>query len=588
MPLSRPRLSGPVVDATTVAGIHVQQARWTVAWPEDTTSHAVGNVLATRLAPLTGEGPLNVFDADAAPPAALLNTAALRLALRLHSRSGPEFAGFVASAPHGADSSGFGFCFIDPVVASLAAEWAVKVVHDAARGDALPADPLGEASLVLGRIFPGTDSARVLLEASRRGIPITRLTDHAPAYRLGDGSRQATLFRCFTHRTPQVASVLTTSKATTTQILSRLGFPVPLNQPVGSLDEARAFVSRIGYPVVVKPNASDFGQGVTAEIRDDRQLAAAFARARPMGDVLVEQHIAGENYRLLVIDGICRGVNHRVQPDVIGDGARTIAALMLAKASTMPKYPRPDDPVVAGFLEGLGRRIDDVPAPGERVRISAVANASAGGTRVDVTDRVHPENKRLAEAVAAAFGIDLAGIDLITPDITRPWQEAGGAINEVNVNPGLPFPAAPGWVLDGLFPDGSNGRVDVTVIVGHLSGADVSTITGWVRRGRTPASRNAILGRPTDAGGGRNPLDPAAARPIVEQLLGRAELDSLVVQIAWPGTGPVVSPAPYQSRVLVNPGVHELATAIARLRNTAAYCPPVPVSGFDIRAFERG
>jgi cyanophycin synthetase len=92
-----------------------------------------------------------------------------------------------------------------------------------------------------------------------------------------------------------------------------------VNQRVSTLDEARQFVSHIGYPVVVKPNAADFGQGVTAEIRGDEQLALAFARARPFGDVLVEQHIVGENYRLLVIDGICRGVNHRVQPDVVGD-----------------------------------------------------------------------------------------------------------------------------------------------------------------------------------------------------------------------------------------------------------------------------
>jgi len=535
----------------------------------------------------------DVSPSSAPTGATLLNAAALRLAIRLHSRPAPEFEEFVASAPHRSDAEGFGFCFVDPLIAALAAEWAVKTVHEAALQAATaplrPIDDLvGEAHAAFGHLWPSKDSARVLLEAARRGIPITRVTDHAPVHRLGDGSRQAKVFKMFTQRTPQLATVLTTSKITATQILSRLGFPVPVNHRVATLDEARRFAARIGYPVVVKPNTADFGQGVTAEIRGEEQLARAFERARTFGDVLVEQHIAGENYRLLVIDGVCRGVNHRVQPDVIGDGVRTIAELMLEKASAVAKFPGPDDPTVAGFLEGTGRRLGDVPAPGERVRTSAVANASAGGTRVDVTNRVHADNMRLAESIAAAFDIDLAGIDLITPNIGRSWREVGGAINEVNVNPGLPFPGAPGWVLDGLFPAGSNGRVDVAVVLGDLSGREAGAIVDWVRRGRMPSSRSAILGRPADATGRRQPLDRAQVQPVVDQLLGRAELDSLVVQTAWDGAGPLVLPVPYQARLLVNLDPARQATALGRLKSAMMHDPTVEVTAFDIRAFEPG
>jgi D-alanine-D-alanine ligase-like ATP-grasp enzyme len=585
--LVHPRLGSPVVSGVTHDGARLQHARWIVSWSSGRPDPSEKRI-ATTLARWLGD----VSPSYTATDATFLNAAALRLAIRLHCRPAPEFEEFVASAPHGSDAEGFGFCFVDPVIASLAAEWAVKTVHEASLQAATtplrPIDDLvGEAHAAFGHLWPSKDSSRVLLEAARRGIPITRLTDYAPIHRLGDGSRQAKVFKMFTQRTPHLASVLTTSKTTTTQILSRLGFPVPVNQRVATLDEARQFVSRVGYPVVVKPNAADFGQGVTAEIRSDEQLALAFARARSFGDVLVERHIVGENYRLLVIDGVCRGVNHRVQPDVVGDGMRTIAQLILDKASANEKFPRPDDPTVAGFLEGIGRQLGDVPARGERVRTSAVANASAGGTRVDVTDRVHPDNMRLAESIAAVFGIDLAGIDLITPDITRSWREAGGAINEVNVNPGLPFPNAPGWVLDGLFPAGSNGRVDVTVVLGDLSEREVAVIADWVRRGQTPASRSAILGRAADATGRRHPLDHAAVGPVVNQLLGRAELDSLVVQAAWDGAGPLVLPVPYQARLLVKLDPARQATALGRLRSAMMHDPTVEVTAFDIRAFER-
>jgi D-alanine-D-alanine ligase-like ATP-grasp enzyme len=586
--LDHSQIGSPVVSGVTHDGARLKYARWNVSWSNGRPDPSPERI-AMLLSPWCGD----VSPSSAPTGATLLNAAALRLAIRLHSRPAPEFEEFVASAPHGSDAEGFGFCFVDPVIASLAAEWAVKTVHEAALQAATaplrPIDDLvGEAHAAFGHLWPSKDSARVLLEAARRGIPITRVTDHAPVHRLGDGSRQAKVFKMFTQRTPQLATVLTTSKITATQILSRLGFPVPVNYRVATLDEARRFAARIGYPVVVKPNTADFGQGVTAEIRGEEQLARAFERARTFGDVLVEQHIAGENYRLLVIDGVCRGVNHRVQPDVIGDGVRTIAELILDKVSAVAKFPHPDDPTVVGFLAGTGRRLSDVPASGERVRTSAVANASAGGTRVDVTDRVHLDNIRLAEAIAAAFDIDLAGIDLITPDITRSWREAGGAINEVNVNPGLPFPGAPGWVLDGLFPAGSNGRVDVAVVLGDLSGREAGAIVDWVRRGRMPSSRSAILGRPADATGRRQPLDRAQVQPVVDQLLGRAELDSLVVQTAWDGAGPLVLPVPYQARLLVNLDPARQATALGRLKSAMMHDPTVEVTAFDIRAFEPG
>ena len=586
--LDHSQIGSPVVSGVTHDGARLQCARWNVAWSNGRPDPSPEQI-AMLLSPWCGD----VSPSSAPTGATLLNAAALRLAIRLHSRPAPEFEEFVASAPHRSDAEGFGFCFVDPLIAALAAEWAVKTVHEAALQAATaplrPIDDLvGEAHAAFGHLWPSKDSARVLLEAARRGIPITRVTDHAPVHRLGDGSRQAKVFKMFTQRTPQLATVLTTSKITATQILSRLGFPVPVNHRVATLDEARRFAARIGYPVVVKPNTADFGQGVTAEIRGEEQLARAFERARTFGDVLVEQHIAGENYRLLVIDGVCRGVNHRVQPDVIGDGVRTIAELMLEKASAVAKFPGPDDPTVAGFLEGTGRRLGDVPAPGERVRTSAVANASAGGTRVDVTNRVHADNMRLAESIAAAFDIDLAGIDLITPNIGRSWREVGGAINEVNVNPGLPFPGAPGWVLDGLFPAGSNGRVDITVVLGDLSGPEGGAVVDWVRRGRMPSSRSSILGRPVDATGRRPPLDNAQVRPVVDQLLGRAELDSLVVQTAWDGAGPLVLPVPYQARLLVNLDPARQATALGRLKSAMMHDPTVEVTAFDIRAFEPG
>lgn len=355
-----PGISSPVTTRVPHGGAMLRYAHWNVAWTIDHGEPSTARI-ASALASWCGAADL----ASAATGAALLNAVALRIAIRMHGLPTPEFEAFVDAAPHRSDSHGFGFCFVDPIVASLAAEQAVKIVHDATSRAAAASlrpitDLIAESHAVFGHAWPSKDSTRVLIEAVRRGIPVTRLTDHTPVHRLGDGSHQTTVFKVFTHRTPHVATVLTTSKTTTTAILARLGFPVPANQIVHTLEQARAFASRVGYPVVVKPNAADFGRGVTADIRSEQQLAAAFALARSFGDALVEQHVAGENYRLLVVDGICRGVNHRVQPSVTGDGVRTIAALMEEQAATLAAFPRADEPTVAGFLAGFGRRLDDV------------------------------------------------------------------------------------------------------------------------------------------------------------------------------------------------------------------------------------
>lgn len=133
--------------------------------------------------------------------------------------------------------------------------------------------------------------------------------------------------------------------------------------------------------------------------------------------------------------------------------------------------------------------------------LKTTANISTGGTAIDRTDEVHPENAFLFERIAQIIGLDIAGVDIIAPDISTPLRENGGGIIEVNAAPGFRMHLAPSegigrnvaeHVVDMLFPPGkpsripifsitgTNGKTTVTRLIAHLlknSGCSVGFTT---------------------------------------------------------------------------------------------------------------
>jgi cyanophycin synthetase len=316
---------------------------------------------------------------------------------------------------------------------------------------------------------------RLIEAAARRGIPWSRLMPGTEVLMLGHGARQARLLQSFTPATSFIATQISTHKDIAARLLRWQGLPAPTNQRVDSVEAALRAAAAIGFPVVIKPTSTDYGTAVSLGVRDEADVRRAYAEAARHGAVLVEQQIAGEHTRLLVLHGRFVSAVRQDPAHVVGDGRRTVAALIAAVnadrtaalSSSFKKIAVDDEARLLLGRQGLA--LDSIPADGLKVVLRHTSNTSRGGTARNVTAQVHSDNARLAERAAAVVGLDVAGVDLITPDITRSFRDVGGGICEINATPGFYMREA-GFViedafLDGMFGPGDRGRVPILCLL---------------------------------------------------------------------------------------------------------------------------
>ena len=292
--------------------------------------------------------------------------------------------------------------------------------------------------------YRSSNVPRFVRAAHGLGLPLRELPGQFLL--VGEGVHGRWLDSTFTDATPFIATQLARSKMLAAAHLRLAGLPVPEHRRVGNVAEAQAAAAALGYPVVVKPANLDGGTGVAAGLENAGMVAHAFEAARKhSGEIIVEKHIHGRDYRLTVFQGALVWAVERVPAGVTGDGIRSIAALV-AEANADPRRGSGDhaalkrlalDEEAQGLLEQEGLSEQSVPQAGHFVRLRRAANVASGGMPVAVFDKVHPDNARLAVRAAAALRLDLAGIDLIIPDIARSWREGGAAICEVNAQPQL-------------------------------------------------------------------------------------------------------------------------------------------------------
>jgi cyanophycin synthetase len=341
-------------------------------------------------------------------------------------------------------------------------------------------DALGQ---VVGRRALGPTTRSLVREAERRGIPVMRL-DGFSFVQLGHGKRQQRLRASITGRTSSLGVEAAGDKDLTKSLLAAAGLPVPNGAVVRSAEAAIREAERIGYPVVTKPLDGNHGRGVTLDLRTPEAVRHGFEEAAAHGrNVIVEQQYQGDDHRILVIGSEVRAVAKRVPAHVIGDGRRTIAALIdevnsdprrgSGHEKTMTRIET--DEHVLGLLEKQGLTLESVPEKDRWVGLRDTANLSTGGTAIDCTDHIHPDNASIARRAALALGLDVAGIDFMAPDIRRSVRETGGGIVEVNAAPGFRMHLEPfeGWardiarpVIDMLFPAGETGRIPILAITG--------------------------------------------------------------------------------------------------------------------------
>lgn len=329
----------------------------------------------------------------------------------------------------------------------------------------------------------GPSTASLVKAAEDRGIPHIRLNQYS-LVQLGHGRYQQRIQATITSKTPHIAVELSCDKEETHGILEDLGLPVPHQILASSESRALRAAHKIGFPVVIKPFNGNHGRGVSINLQDDEQIKVAFEMARKHSrSVIVESFIEGLDHRLLVVNGELVAAAKRVPGHVVGDGEKSIEELVEIlnsdprrgvgheKVLTRIEFDQQAD----RLLQQKGYDRETVPPEGEVVYLRSTANLSTGGTAVDVTDVIHPDNRAMAIRSAQAIGLDVGGVDFLTDDITESYRTTGGAICEVNAAPGFRMHVAPSEgtprdvaspVMDMLFPSGTPSRIPIAAITG--------------------------------------------------------------------------------------------------------------------------
>jgi GNAT-family acetyltransferase (TIGR03103 family) len=301
--------------------------------------------------------------------------------------------------------------------------------------------------------------ARIIVdEARRRGIQVQVVDEQAGYFTLTHGGRSLTCRESLSELTTAIAMSRCDNKAVTRRLLASDGLSVPDQIEITGDDDAPAlaFLERHGA-VVAKPARGEQGQGISVDLRDADSLRAAIAKARAFcPEVLVEQFCAGQDLRIIVIDGKVVAAAIRRPARVIGTGRHTLRALIDAQsrrraASTGGESRIPLDAETERCARAAGFSLDDTPPEGAEVVVRKTANLHTGGTIHDVTDQLHPALVRAAVRAAHVLDIPVVGLDFLVPDIGGPDH----VIIEANERPGLanhePQPTAERFV-DLLFP----------------------------------------------------------------------------------------------------------------------------------------
>ncbi|MBZ8178951.1 cyanophycin synthetase [Oscillatoria salina] len=332
----------------------------------------------------------------------------------------------------------------------------------------------------------GPSTEAIVKEAEARKIPWIQLSARA-MLQLGYGVHQKRLQATLTDYSSILAVELACDKEGTKLILQDSGVPVPRGTVIQYLDDLEKAIEDVGgYPIVIKPLDGNHGRGITIDINSWEEAEEAYdlaSTASKTRTVIVERYYQGSDHRVLVVSGKVVAVAKRVPAHVVGDGHLTIEEL-IEKTNRDPNRGEGHDNILTkitvdkmalSVLSRQGYSLDTVLPPKEVAYLRATANLSTGGVAIDLTDDIHPENVWLAERIAKIVGLDIAGIDIVTPDIAKPLRDVDGVVVEVNAAPGFRMHACPSEglprnvgaaVLDMLFPRGTECRIPITAITG--------------------------------------------------------------------------------------------------------------------------
>ena len=376
------------------------------------------------------------------------------------------------------------FSYMEENVGLFAAESAVAIAEALIKGvDYDLESDLLKMREIRERVRLGPSTGSIVEEAVNRDIPWIRLGTNS-LVQLGYGVNQMRFQATITCKTSSIAVDMACNKELTKKMLDMASIPVASGSICVNEDDLVQTIEKIGYPIVLKPLDGNHGKGASINVTNWEDAVSGLAFAKEYSNrIIVEKFITGFDFRILVIDNKLVAAAKRVPAHVVGDGKNTIQELInLTNLDPRRGYGHENvltkidvDRDTEDLLEKLNYTLENIPRKGEIVYLKSTANLSTGGTSVDVTDMMHPENIFLAERISRVIGLDICGVDIMAENLTQPLKENGGVILEVNAAPGFRMHLAPSEglprnvaapVIDMLYPPGKTCRVPIFAITG--------------------------------------------------------------------------------------------------------------------------
>ncbi|GIP23432.1 cyanophycin synthetase [Paenibacillus sp. J22TS3] len=333
------------------------------------------------------------------------------------------------------------------------------------------------------KLGPSTEA--IYQAALARQIPVQRVGNDS-FLRLGTGRKQKSVQATVSSQTSYLAVENACDKEMTKSLLEGAGLPVPGGVVIEKREELQAAGEQVGYPVVIKPVDGRQGKGVVTHLLNLEQLQSAYdyvtEEHKDYTQFIIERYYSGDDYRFLIVDGKLVAASLRLPPSITGDGVHTIRQLIEAENDNPLRGEDHEKPMTKIPLDlaecCLSKRnlsLEAIPAAGDTIRVIGNANLSTGGSAIDVTDQVHPSYSRLAVLAAQTIGLDIAGIDMISPDVTVPYEEGHAVILEVNAAPGIRMHLYPsegnsrdagGAIVDYLFKSREESAIPIVAVTG--------------------------------------------------------------------------------------------------------------------------